>query len=194
MPNEGPNEGQSLLRRVVAGIASGGAVSEDGANAKSILNQAAESFARKPSEAESTIPTGFDPRAASLFEAVIEAAFLVANADGVFDDTERQTFEQVVAEACQNTVQPDDVSDLVSDLLDQLKEDGVAQRIQMISRVVGEHEHKLEVLRIAALMAYVSGGVDDSEREVMDSLAQSFELDASVVDSAIAQAQAALGG
>src|SRR5688572_20231420 len=113
----------NLLSRVVAGISGGSDPS-----GKSILTQAAASYARKPAGAESTIPTGFDPRAASLFEAVVESAFLVANADGVFDDTERQTFERVVHEACHNTVQRSDVSALVSDLLDQLKEDGIAQR------------------------------------------------------------------
>lgn len=184
--------GEGLLGRVVASIASPTDPTASGNAQKSILSQAASAYARKPQGAEQTIPTGFDPRAASLFEAVVEAAFLVANADGVFDDTERQTFERVVAEACQNTVQLGDVSSLVSDLLDQLKEDGVAARIKMVSGIVDSPDHALEVLRIAALMAHISGGVDATEREVMDQLAVSFGLEAAAVESALQQAQAAL--
>ena len=186
-------DGESLLGRVVSSISSSGGPTESGRSQKSILSQAAASFARRPDGAESTIPTGFDPLAASLFEAVIEAAFLVANADGVFDNTERETFEKVVAEACQNTVQKASLHALVSDLVDQLEEDGVDQRIKMVSTVVSSDEHKLEVLRIAALMAHISGGVDASEADIMAKLASGFGLADDAVETAVAQAKAALG-
>jgi tellurite resistance protein len=188
----GMTDGESLLGRVVSSISSSSGPTESGRSQKSILSQAAASFANRP-DAESTIPTGFDPLAASLFEAVIEASFLVANADGVFDETERQTFEKVVAEACQNTVRPASLHGLVSDLVDQLEEDGVEQRIKWVSAVVSSDEHKQEVLRIAALMAHISGGVDQSERDVMSKLAGGFGLTEDAVDLAIEQAKAALG-
>jgi tellurite resistance protein len=187
-----PSHAEGLLDRVVAGIATGSAPGMPGRAEKSILTQAAASYARKPVGAESTIPTGFDPRAAAIFEAVVEASFLVANADGVFDETERQTFEQVVHQACQNTVQRADVAALVSDLLEQLEEDGLAHRIHMVSAIVSHHEHKLEVLRIAALMAQISGGVDQSELHVMQQLAGGFGLEAGSVQQALDMAQAAL--
>ena len=136
--------------------------------------------------------TGFDPRAASLFEAVIEASFLVANADGVFDDNERETFEMVVAQACQNSVQRAEVNALVEDLRDQLDEDGQQQRIARVTLVVHEREHKLEVLRIAALMAHISGGVAASERALLDQLAGGFELTQQDVEAALEQARNAL--
>jgi tellurite resistance protein len=181
-----------LLSRVVASIASAGEPTPSGRMQRSILSQAASSFARRPSGAESTIPTGFDPRAASLFEAVVEAAFLVANADGEFDPTERATFEEVVHQACHNTIQQGDVHALVSDLCDQLDEDGLDRRVQMISSIIAEDHHKLEVLRIAALMAFVSGGVSDQERHVLDKLAHGFGLDPPSVEGALDRAKRAL--
>ena len=184
--------GEGLLGRVVASISRSNEPTASGNPQKSILSQAATAYSRKPSGAEQTIPTGFDPRAASLFEAVVEAAFLVANADGVFDDTERQTFEQVVHEACHNTVQRSDVSSLVSDLLDQLEEDGVPTRVKMVAGIVGSKDHALEVLRIAALMAHISGGVDQTERDVMDQLASGLGLADGDVQAALDQAAAAL--
>ncbi|HHH27058.1 MAG TPA: hypothetical protein ENK57_01745 [Polyangiaceae bacterium] len=184
--------GEGLLNRVVASIAGSG--DSGTASQKSILSQAASSYARKPQGAEQTIPTGFDPVAASLFEAVVEASFLVANADGHFDDKERQTFEQVVAEACQNTVQRSELSALVSDLQDQLQEDGMDARLEMVSNVIRNDDHAHEVLRIAALMAHVSGGVDDTEREVMVKLSSGLGLPEGTVDQAIEQAKSALEG
>ena len=185
--------GESLLSRVAASIAQG-QPSETGKEQKSILTQAAASYARKPDGAESTIPTGFDPLAASLFEAVIEAAFLVANADGDFDATERDVFEKVFHEACHNTVQRGDVSALVADLADQLEEDGLDRRVEMVASVVRTSEQKQEVLRIAALMAQISGGIDHTERSVLEKLATRFGLDDNAVERSVAQSKSAVGG
>jgi len=181
---------ESLLGRVVVSI--GASDQASGQQQKSILSQAAASFARRPSGAESTMPTGFDPQAATLFEAVVEASYLVANADGEFDQTERNTFEKVVHAACQNAVQKSEVHALVSDLSDLLQEDGMDQRINMVTRAVRVDEHKLEVLRIAALMAHISGGVDTTERDVMVKLASGFGLASDSVESALSQAAVAL--
>ncbi|MCC6527343.1 MAG: tellurite resistance TerB family protein [Polyangiaceae bacterium] len=179
-----------LLGRVVRGISRPGpAVSQSAGG--SILAQAAASYAKRPVEAEATIPTGFDPRAASLFEAVVEAAFLIANADGEFDEAERQTFETVVAEACRNTV-TNELHALVSDLRDQLAEDGFEDRIAAIGKAIRLPAHKDEVLRIAALMAHISGGVSQSERDVLDMLARGLEMPVEAVDRALALAVNAL--
>src|SRR5262249_56745883 len=65
---------------------------------RSILLLSAAAYGSRPTD-ESTIPTGFDPFAAALFESIIEGAYLVATADGVFDDEERRTFERIVTAA-----------------------------------------------------------------------------------------------
>src|ERR1044071_9818376 len=64
----------------------------------SILSIAAASYGWKSGGDEVTQPTGFDPEAARLFESVVEAAFLVANADGEFDVTEQAAFRHVVVD------------------------------------------------------------------------------------------------
>jgi tellurite resistance protein len=182
---------QSLLERVARGISRPGADAPAGVTT-SILAQAARSYGAKPVADELTVPTGFDPRAAALFEAVVEAAFLVANADGVFDDDERAAFESVVAHACNDLVQAAQIEALVADLAELFGEDGVEKRARMVARTVTRKDHQLEVLRIAALMAHVSGGVDASERGVLELLAKGFELEAGAVDHALDQARAAL--
>ena len=188
------SEGEGLLTRVAAIIARAEQEPGSGREQRSILTQAATAFAKRPVGAESTIPTGFDPQAASLFEAVVEAAFLVAKADGVFDEPERPTFEAVGADACQQTVQPSSLHALVSDLVEQLDEDGLDRRLEMLTGIIISDEHKVEVLRIAALMAHASGGVHDSERVVLDKLAAAFGLAAGEVTAALDRAGSALSG
>ncbi len=184
-----PDKG--LLDRVVRSIARlGGTVPFK--TRRSILAQAAMSYGARPIVDESTVPTGFDPAAAALFEATVEAAFLVANSDGGFDDDERDAFQSVVTEACNNLVQGDQLDALLNDLCEQLALDGVAHRAKMVARTIVRRDHQLEVLRIAALMAHISGGVSQNERDVLEHLRVGFDLDAGAVDLALSEAKAML--
>src|SRR3954470_5879104 len=162
-----PDKG--LLDRVVRGIARPGGGAPNKVTS-SILAQAASSYGARPIVDECTIPTGFDPAAAALFEATVEAAVLVANSDGIFDDDERAPFQSVVAEACNNLVQQEQLGALLADLCEQLAEDGIEKRAKMVARTITRRDHQLEVLRIAALMAHISGGVSDHERDVLEHL------------------------
>jgi uncharacterized membrane protein YebE (DUF533 family) len=164
---------------------------DHGSSDRSILTLAAASYGSRPSD-ESTIPTGFDPFAAVLFEAIVEAAYIVATADGVFDDEERRTFERIVTAACGGAVPQSHVVALVSDLADQLGEDGVDLRITRLSAGVQREEQALEVLRIAALIAQVSDDVSDVERSVLGKIATACRLDEGAVDKALDDVKASL--
>ena len=130
--------------------------------------------------------------AVALFEAIVEGAFLVATADGVFDATERQVFESVVVAGCVGAVGSGEVAALVSDLGDQLEEDGLACRIEAVGRQVWRHEHAHEVLRIAALLAMSSDGLSGVERAVLAQLAAAMKLDGAAVQQVIADVTDAL--
>ena len=181
----------SLIGKVARQLTNPPAYAADGARA-SLLALAATSYGWKSEDDELTQPTGFDPEAARLFEAVVEGAFLVANADGEFDETEQAAFQHVVVSACGGKVAERQVSALLADLHDQLGEDGVDKRIQMIARTITREDHAREVLRISSLLAYVSGGVSVVERVVLDKLATQFKLSGRAVDQAIEEASHAL--
>lgn len=151
---------------------------------RSILTLAAASYGSRPTD-EATVPTGFDPFAAALFESIVEGAYLVATADGVFDEEEQRTFERIVTAACGGIVPQRLVTDLVADLADQLGEDGLERRIQRLAEGVTKREQAAEVLRIAALIASVSDDVSQVERDVLQRIATAFELDAGAVDAAL---------
>ena len=70
----------SLLGRVATQLSRAPSYAEAGVKA-SILTVAAASYGSRSQDDEVTQPTGFDPEAAALFEAVVEGAFLVAHAD-----------------------------------------------------------------------------------------------------------------
>lgn len=163
-----------------------------GTSKASILSIAAASYGWKSGGDEVTQPTGFDPEAARLFESVVEAAYLVAHADGHFDDSEQAAFQHVVVSACGGMVIERQVSALLADLEDQLREDGMDKRLQMVSRSIVREDQAREVLRIAALLAHVSGGVSDVEREVLVKLASELKLDSNAVDAAVKEAGSAL--
>jgi tellurite resistance protein len=158
----------------------------------SLLSVAASSYGFKSENEDHTQPTGFDPEAARLFEAVVEGAFLVANADGDFDDTEQAAFQHVVVAACAGRVAERQVSALLADLHDQLDEDGIGKRIQMVARTITREDHAREVLRVSSLLAHVSGGVSSVERETLDKLATELKLSSAAVDQAIEEAAHAL--
>ena len=157
----------------------------------SILSVSASVYGARPLD-ETTIPTGFDPRAAVLFEAIVESAYLVAAADGKLDDDEREAFVQVVIEATGGAVDQRQIFDLLSDLSDQLQEDGLAGRLEALGRAVLRPEHQREIIRIACLLAQISGGVSDVERDVLRKICAAFQLPSSEVDTALAAVNSAL--
>jgi tellurite resistance protein len=182
---------EHLLEKVARGLSEPWAAAEQGVFG-SILRMAAGVYSARPVHDEVTVPTGFDPQAAALFESIVEAAYLVAAADDVLDDSEREAFAYVVSTACGGVVDEDHIHDLLCDLRDQVQEDGLERRIEGLTRSVKKPEQQREVLRIAGLLAHVSGGVSDVERDVLSKLATSFALDPTEVDAALRAVKSAL--
>jgi tellurite resistance protein len=185
----------SLLARLARGPAGAHpGEAPERAPERSILTLAAAAYGSRPTDEATTIPTGFDPQAAALFESIVEGAYLVATADGVFDDDERRAFERVVTAACGGAVAPGHVADLLADLGDMLSADGLEARLAQVAGRLSRREHAQEVLRIAALMAQASEDVSAVERAVLERLATSCALPLAEVDLALADVKAALAG
>lgn len=180
---------QSILDKIAGELRRPASFSE-GAQA-SILAMASAQYTAS-SEDDMTQPTGFDPQAAILFEAIVESAYLVANADGEFDDAERAAFRQVVLSACGGAVSDKQLGALLADLEDLSAEDGPDKRVRMVAKTITRPEQALEVLRVAALIAEVSDGVSSVERTILDKLATEFKLPGGSVDRALEEVTRAL--
>lgn len=183
----------SLIRKVAKRLQTPPPYAEAGTRG-SILGVAASSYGFPADADELTQPTGFDPDAARLFEALVESAYLVGNADGEFDPAEKSAFVHVVLAACSGLVAERQVRALLADLADQLAQDGLDKRIEMVGRAVHRPEHAREVLRVAALLASVSGGVSEVERRVLYQLAHRFGLDETALSRALSEASSVLDG
>jgi tellurite resistance protein len=183
---------ESFLQRVAERLGQPPSYAEVG-DAGSILAASATSYG-SDDVAEGPGRTDFDPVAAALFEALVESAFLVANADGEFDAAEREVFQHVVMAACGGTVAERQIRALIADLEDLLLEDGFEQRVRMVARAAARPEHAREVLRVAALLAHASGGVSDAERDLIEKLAGELRLGPETVTEALGEAELCLAG
>jgi tellurite resistance protein len=162
-----------------------------GQDPRAMLVRLATAFSsgEQPLEDEITRPTGFNPFAAALFEAVLESAFLVANADGHFDSDEQNAFVHVVIEACGGQVSEAQLQALLADLAQQLAEDGSDKRVEMVGRTITRPEHGEEVLRIAGLLAHASAGVSLVERRLLEQLAERFGLPDGALERVLGEVQ-----
>jgi len=187
MPDARPKD---LLDKVAGQLRRPAAFSDDATG--SILSIAGAQYGSHSADEDVTRPTGFDPQAAALFEAVVESAYLVASADGVFDEKERAAFEHVVLSACGGSVSQAQLRALLADLSDLREEDGADKRVKMVARTVTRPEQARDVLRVSALIALVSDGVSDVERGILERLASEFRLGELAVDAALDEARRAL--
>ena len=189
-PSMAPN--QDLLDRVASSLSCPPAYGE-ATGSTSLLLSAAVGYGTLPQHEDDGAAV-FDPEHAARFEAVVEAAFLVAYADGTFDAKEQHAFEHVVVAACAGRVNERQVRALLTDLETSLAEDGFDRRIRMVARHIRDLGQAREVLRVAALIAAVSCGVSAAERQLLAKLAAALDLGTAAVDAAIAEAERALGG
>ena len=173
------------LRGVIAELAS-----VAGAN-RSVFALAASHFGSTP-EPEATLPTGFDERAARLFEVILESAYLVAVADGAFDADEEAVFAQIVALASAGCVPQAALGMLIEDFRSELERQGLDARIAAIAKALGNPEQAEEVLRVATLLGVASQDLAPQEVSVLQKLTAACGLSRASLDNAIERARAVL--
>lgn len=142
---------------------------------RSVIALAAAAYASQPS-VDSTTPTGFDPFAVTLFEAIVEAAFLVATADGVFDSGEREVFSRIVAASAENALPRSDLNGLIEELAEHLAIDGVDRRVARIAQSVRRPEQKIALLRVAILVALANDTISETEEALIARLCNALEV------------------
>ena len=94
--------------------------------------------------------------------------------------------------ACGGAVSSHQITALVGDLTDQLEEDGIDRRIEVMTSVVTRKDHAQEILRIAGLVALSSEDVSTVERQTLEKLATRWGLGDGAVDSALSDVRGAL--
>jgi tellurite resistance protein len=65
-------------------------------------------------------------------------------------------------------------------------------KLEMVARTISRPEHTRDVLRVAALIACVSGGVSSEEQNCLARMARRFALSDDAVEAAVAEARSVL--
>src|SRR5262245_36036641 len=120
---------KTVLDRAVRAVRQPGPGSPKGATL-SLLAHTAKAYGARRSFDLATTPTGVDPMAAVIFEAIVEAAFLALDG-GVSGEEQRQSFRSILATACKEAVSPEGLDALIADVRDTLAEEGLEARLTM---------------------------------------------------------------
>jgi|LNFM01.1.fsa_nt_gb tellurite resistance protein len=115
------------------------------------------------------VAEGGDP--SLLFNAVVEAGYLVAAADGTVDSAELATLKRAILTLTGDDLPPEELDTLVEDLIDLRKTEGEAARCRAVGELLAAHKAGDEGLYLAAAIAYASNGLDRSELAVLERIA-----------------------
>lgn len=113
---------------------------------------------------------------ALVFNAVVEAGYLVAAADGSVDPTELATLKSAVRALSEDEVSAEEIDTLVEDLIDLRRSEGEGARCEAVGRALLDSRSAEEGLYLAAAIAYVSAGLDARELAVMERIASAARL------------------
>lgn len=106
-----------------------------------------------------------------LFNAAVEAAYLVAAADGTVDRTELGMLKRAIVTLADGQLTSDEVDSLIDDLVDLRTTQGEAERCRAVGSLLAAHNAADEGLYLAAAIAYATNGLDRKELSVLERIA-----------------------
>ncbi|HET9956319.1 MAG TPA: hypothetical protein VFQ61_17545 [Polyangiaceae bacterium] len=181
-----------LITRVVRqlGLPPSSQAASAGASARSIWAATASSYAYGAECDEFTQPTGFCPHAALLFEAILEAALLVAGSAARLP-RQSEAFKKIVVFASGGLLREPQISGLFSMLDERLQREGVQRRLDSIASAAERPEQAREVLRVASLfgVAEAAGELGTEKLDLLRALTKRLGLPAQDLQTSVAEAK-----
>lgn len=108
---------------------------------------------------------------AELFAAVMEAASLVASADGHLDAEERRALEAAMRVLSEDGIFRDDAAALLDEFAIRLRRDGLAARCDVVGRALAARDAGEPGVYLAAAIACVSEGLSRDEIAALERIA-----------------------
>jgi adenylate cyclase len=124
---------------------------------------------------------------------LMEAASLMAVADGEVDDDEREVIHRVLQKLSIDGLSSVVADAMLSSSVEQTRELGVDKRCSELASALVKHDVVREGIFIAVLVAEISGGMDAKERAVLDRLVTLTKVDETTVHWARNSVLEALG-
>lgn len=119
---------------------------------------------------------GRDP--SLLFNATVEAAFLVATADGHIDEEELTLLKAAVLALSEDLITRSEIDDLIEDFVELRSREGASARATAVGQMLKEQRGAAPGVKLASALAYVSGGLDYRELHVLEQVAEAAGLTA----------------
>lgn len=128
-----------------------------------------------------------------LFGAMLEAAFLLASADGQLSPEELGELASMVSSMTGESVSPAALADSFADYSAQLERSGRAARIEALAASCPSPEVRRQVISFAVLVALCDRDLAPSELFVLHSLGKAFGLAAPEINDTIRSLKGELG-
>lgn len=128
-----------------------------------------------------------------IFDAVVEAAYLVAAADGTVDSRELDLLKEAVQTISDPELADESLDELLADLADLRSAEGVSARCAAVGQTLLACEAVDEGLYLAASMAYVSQAIARSELGVLEKIAAAAHVSGAQVATIAASARDEVG-
>jgi tellurite resistance protein len=126
--------------------------------------------------AQADDPFAGDPDAKERFEALFEVMALMVMADGKVTDTERDVLRGAVRGLTQHAVRTHHIEKLFEQCAERAKQ-GVDARLAALAPTLKQDPALAEAaFSLAAALAFADSEIEDSENEVINSLAEALEL------------------
>lgn len=124
---------------------------------------------------------------------MVEAAFLLAAADGELQAEELGELTSLVASVLGGSVSPSQTATMLESFQATLEKDGKQARIQAIAQAAQGPEERREILGFSALVALCDNDLAPSELFVLHSLGRAFGVSVEDVNAVVRKVRAALG-
>jgi tellurite resistance protein len=128
----------------------------------------------------------------AFLSVLVEAAYLVAAADGVVSPDESRTLAETIAFVIGDAVPASEFAEMLDAFAQTLKDDGLDKRIEVIAEIVPDEPARREALAFASLIGLCDHELVESEKDTLTRIGAAFSLDAAAVQAIIDSVAASL--
>lgn len=112
------------------------------------------------------------------FDALCEAMYLMAKADGKLDPAEADTLKGALRELSDNTVRSHHIQQMLESAEERLSKDGLEVRIKAVAENLADDEGSAEAAFVlAAAVAFADNEIADEENDMLNSFAEALGID-----------------
>jgi tellurite resistance protein len=128
-------------------------------------------------------------RQATEFGAFVEAAYIVAAADGSVSDAEMQRLSHGISQLTKGQLDEQQIHNMVQEAGSRLQSEGRDGRVQAVASIITGSELRRAALLVASGLAWLDRGVGEKEGLALQALAKAFGFSINELHQIMAQAK-----